>query len=178
MCPRYILGKNTEPHKVMRGLANEDPSALSVISSVVSCCDCNLCSLYACPMDLEPGKLTNMVKQSLLKKGAKTAKIVPYEVDPLRESKMVPTKRLVARLELSDFDVAAPLDHNIFVTTKTKILLKQHIGVVATPLVTVGEYVPKGMLIATCYDKLGANIHASITGNVTKITTEYIEIDE
>ena len=69
----------------MRGLANEDSTALGVIASVVSCCDCGLCTLYACPMDLDPGKLTNMVKQSLLKKGVKTEKIVPFETDVLQD---------------------------------------------------------------------------------------------
>lgn len=176
MCPRYILGKNTEPHKVMRGLANEDPSALGTISSVVSCCDCQLCSLYACPMDLDPGKITNMVKQSLLKLGAKTEKIVPYEVEPLRDSKKVPTKRLIARLELTDYNVDAPLNLNIFKIKTVKIMLKQHIGVSATPLVNVGDTVFKGTLIATCNEQLGANVHSSINGNVTKISKEYIEI--
>ena len=176
MCPRYILGKNTEPHKVMRGLANEDPNALGVISSVVSCCDCALCSLYACPMDLDPGKITNMVKQSLLKLGAKTNKEVPFEVDPLRESKKVPTKRLIGRLELHEFNVDAPLIHEIFTSDKVKILLKQHIGVPATPVVKVGDEVSRGTLIGTCYDKLGANVHSSIDGEVVKITKNYIEI--
>lgn len=176
LCPRNIIGLNTEPHKVMRGLANEDPTALGSIASVVSCCDCALCSLYACPMDLDPGKLTNMVKQSLLKKGAKTEKIVPYAVDPLRENKQVPTKRLVARLELSDYDVAAPLNTQIVKSVMVRILLKQHIGVVATPLIKIGDQVTKGTLIASCGDKLGANIHASINGTVTKISNELIEI--
>ncbi|MCK4551947.1 MAG: 4Fe-4S dicluster domain-containing protein [Tenericutes bacterium] len=176
MCPRNIIGLNTEPHKVMRGLANEDPSALGAISSVVSCCNCGLCTLYACPMDLDPGKITNMVKQSLLKKGAKTEKIIPYEVDPLRESKKVPTKRLIARIELSDYDVAAPLIHSIFETRNVKIMLKQHIGVSATSIVRVGEPVTKGTLIASCGDNLGANIHASISGKVINLTDDYIEI--
>ena len=176
MCPRNIIGLNTEPHKVMRGLANEDPTALGSIGSVVSCCDCGLCSLYACPMDLDPGKITNMVKQSLLKKGVKTDKVVPYEVDPLRESKKVPTKRLVARLELHDYDVAAPLIHTIFETKNVKILLKQHIGVPATPVVQINDTVNKGTLIASCGDKMGSNIHSSIQGKVTDITNEYIRI--
>ncbi len=176
LCPKNILGLNTQPHMVMRGLANEDPNALGSISSVVSCNDCRLCSLYACPMDLDPGKITNMVKQSLLKKGARTEKIIPYEVDILRDSKKVPTKRLIARLELGEYDVAAPLNTNIFKTNKVKIMLKQHIGVVATPLVKTNDIVTKGQLIASCNDKLGANIHASINGKVTDITKDYIEV--
>jgi len=176
MCPRNILGMNTQPHKVMRGLANEDPHTLGSISNVVSCCDCRLCSLYACPMDLDPGKITNLVKQSLLKKGAKTEKSVPYEVDILRDSKKVPTKRLIARLDLSQYNVKAPLVKDIFRTKVVKILLKQHIGVKATSMVSVGENVTKGTLIATCNDQLGANIHSSISGNVKDINELHIEI--
>lgn len=176
MCPKQILGLNTEPHKVMRGLANEDPGALGTLSSVVSCNNCNLCSLYACPMDLDPGKITSMVKNSLLSKGARTEKIVPHEVEGLRDSKKVPTKRLIARLELPEYNVAAPLVHEIFKTNHVKIMLKQHIGVVATSIVNKGENVTKGKLIATCNDKLGANVHASIDGKIINITNEYIEI--
>ena len=176
MCPRYIIGKGTEPHKVMRGLANEDSDALGVIASVVSCCDCGLCSLYACPMDLDPGKLTNMVKQSLLKKGVKTEKIVPFETDVLRDSKKVPTKRLIARLELTDYNVPAPLNKDIFKTNTVQILLKQHIGAPASPLLNIGDRVLIGTLIASCGEKLGANIHSSINGSITNITESYIEI--
>ena len=176
MCPKNILGLNTEPHKVMRGLANEDAGALGTISSVVSCNNCNLCTYYACPMDLDPGKITTMVKNSLLSKGLKTEKIVPYETEDLRDSKKVPTKRLIARLELPDYDVKAPLVHEIFRTKQVKVLLKQHIGVVATPTVLLGDEVYKGDLIGTCGDKLGANVHASINGKVIDITNSYIEI--
>jgi len=83
---------------------------------------------------------------------------------------------LIIRLGLSDYNVAAPLNETIFETQLVRILLKQHIGVSATPLVNVGDMVSKGTLIATCNDKLGANIHASISGNVTNITNLYIEI--
>ncbi len=46
----------------------------------------------------------------------------------------------------------------------------------ATSLVNIGDRVSKGTLIASCNDKLGANIHASINGSVIKITNEYIEV--
>ncbi len=65
----------------------------------------------------------------------------------------------------------------VFKTKYVKILLKQHIGVTATPIVKVGETVSVGTLIASCGDKLGANIHSSIRGRITKVTKEYIEIN-
>lgn len=50
-----------------------------------------------------------------------------------------------------------------------RIPLKQHIGAVASPLVAAGERVARGQLIASCGAKIGANIHASISGVVTKV---------
>ena len=44
----------------------------------------------------------------------------------------------------------------------------QHIGAPAKPVVTVGDRVRKGDLIASVgRDQMGANIHASIDGTVT-----------
>jgi len=127
-------------------------------------------------MDLDPGKITTMVKNSILKKGGKTEKIVPQETDELRESKKVPTKRLIARLDLTEYNVPAPLIYETFKTKQVKVMLKQHIGVIAKPLVLLGDTVYKGDLIGTCDDKLGANVHASINGKVIDITDSYIEI--
>lgn len=178
LCPKFVLGMGVQPHKVMRGLANDNPESLGSIEAVAGCNNCNLCSFYACPMDLDPGKITTLVKTSLLKKGAKTEKIVPYETDELRSSKKVPTKRLIARLDLVDYNVEAPLDMNIYKTTEVNIPLKQHIGVVANPTVHIGDKVTKGQLIGTCGDKLGANVHASIDGEVIGITEESIRIKD
>ena len=58
-----------------------------------------------------------------------------------------------------------------------KIPLKQHIGSPSAPIVEIGQKVIKGQLIAMIDDnKLGANIHASINGVVSKITNQYIYI--
>ena len=56
-----------------------------------------------------------------------------------------------------------------------KIPLKMHIGGPDTPLVSVGQTVSRGQLIAQP-NGMGANIHASIDGTVTQVTGEFIEI--
>jgi Na+-translocating ferredoxin:NAD+ oxidoreductase RnfC subunit len=178
LCPKFILGMGTSPHKVMRGLANDNPASLGSIEAVVGCNNCNLCSFYACPMDLDPGKITTLVKKSLLEKGTKTEKIVPYETEELRNSKKVPTKRLTARLDLTQYNIPAPLNMDIYYTDRVNIPLKQHIGVSATPVVKEGDIVQKGQLIGSCGEKLGANVHASINGTVINITEETIEIKD
>jgi H+/Na+-translocating ferredoxin:NAD+ oxidoreductase subunit C len=57
------------------------------------------------------------------------------------------------------------------------ILLKQHIGVAAEPVILVGDRVGKGQLIADIpKDSLGVPIHASVAGTVENITQEAIVI--
>ncbi|MCW8878921.1 MAG: electron transport complex subunit RsxC [Kangiellaceae bacterium] len=56
------------------------------------------------------------------------------------------------------------------VLSKTlRLPLKQHVGVQSIPIVTVGEGVTKGQLIAKCGKGLGANIHAPANGKINKI---------
>lgn len=58
-----------------------------------------------------------------------------------------------------------------------KILLKQHIGTPAQPVVSVGDTVKKGQFIARMpQGSLGAAVHASVSGIVDKITDEMIII--
>jgi Na+-translocating ferredoxin:NAD+ oxidoreductase RnfC subunit len=57
------------------------------------------------------------------------------------------------------------------------IPLQQHIGAPAVPVVSVGDRVEKGALIADIKEKsLGAKIHASISGSVASVTDKEIVI--
>lgn len=57
-----------------------------------------------------------------------------------------------------------------------ELLLRQHVGAPCNPVVNEGEEVKKGQLIAEP-NGLGANIHSSVYGKITKITSESIIID-
>jgi proline reductase-associated electron transfer protein PrdC len=52
---------------------------------------------------------------------------------------------------------------------KAYLQLKQHVGAPCKAIVKVGEHVVRGQLIATP-DGLGANIHASVSGEVVEVT--------
>jgi len=52
-CPRYLLGHPIQPHRAMQSLGFS-PSPAEIIAGTLYCCECNLCSLYACPEDLDP----------------------------------------------------------------------------------------------------------------------------
>lgn len=177
MCPRNALGLGTQPHKVMRGLAYEKAELMGDINQVFSCCDCGVCTYYACEMGLSPNKMVSLVKESLLKNGVKPEKIVPYEVSDHREYQKVPTKRFIQRLGLEKYDVEAPLETEEKEFGYVKIPLKQHIGAGAKAVVKTGDLIEKNDLIGKIPEgKLGANIHASISGRVKTVTEECIEI--
>lgn len=54
-------------------------------------------------------------------------------------------------------------------TRVVRIPLKQHIGAPAIPVISIGDKVTPGQLIASGEGKISANIHASIAGTVINI---------
>ena len=54
--------------------------------------------------------------------------------------------------------------------------MSQHIGPPCTPTVKVGDTVNAGDVVGTPGDKLGACIHASISGKVSAVADGYIII--
>jgi len=177
MCPRNALGLKVEPHKVMRAVGYGDPLAIGNINTVFSCCDCGLCTYYACNMDLNPGRMVTSIKNGLLKKGIKPGKEESEGVSEARELKKVPAGRLIERLGLSQYDVDAPIKVDPIEVDSVRIPLKQHIGAPAVPVVKEGDSVKKGDLIGCVEEgKVGANVHASIDGIIIKVDADYVEI--
>lgn len=163
----------------MRAVGYGESSAIDDINTVFACCNCGLCTYYACSMGLSPGTMVTMIKNGLLKKGLKPKKEVPFGVSKLRELKKVPVGRFIERLGLGRYDVDAPLKTGEIEVLAVRIPLKQHVGVPASAVVKEGSYVNKGDLIGSIEDgKVSANVHASITGVVICVTVEYIEISK
>jgi biotin carboxyl carrier protein len=96
----------------------------------------------------------------------------------MREYRRVPVKRLVARLGLSEYEeCTCPLDEREYQPPRVTIPLKQHIGAPSRPVVKTGDRVQCGDLIARIPEgKLGANVHASISGRVEVVTGEHVVI--
>ena len=64
LCPRYLLGHPVEPHKAMRSLGFNLMGPANVMGSLF-CCECNLCSMMACPEDLDPKNVMTQNKRAL-----------------------------------------------------------------------------------------------------------------
>ena len=177
-CPRYLLGYDVQPHKVMRSLEFSQTGEAVWNQYADLCCLCGLCSLYACPEDLYPREACDQSKSELKNKGITYNQVKPVKVHPIKEGRRVPLKQLMKKLDLTKFNVATPFNNNSPNPDNVKIMLKQHVGVPAAPVVDVGDVVKKGSLIGKVDPaNLGANIHSSISGKVTEINSEYILIE-
>lgn len=176
-CPRYLLGYDVQPHKVMRSLGFTKTGEAVWNQYADLCCSCGLCSLYACPEDLYPREACDQGKVELRKMGIKYKQKKEVKVHPMKEGRRVPLKQLMKRLDLLKYDFHTPFNPNSLKPNEVTIYLKQHVGSPAIPKVKLGSNVSQGDLIASIEDgKLGANIHASISGQVTHITENYIKI--
>ena len=177
MCPRYLLGHNMQPHKMMRVL-NYRIDDTEGQKTAQLCCQCNMCELFACPAGLYP-KMANLhfieklAEQKIRYKPEKTE----FEPRRVRSYRMVPSRRLIARLGLHSFDLPAPMTDIELSPAVIRISTKQHTGAPAAPLVSAGQQVQAGQMIGKIPEgNLGAAIHTSISGRVSEVTADYIEI--
>ena len=176
MCPRNALGLNVQPHKAMRSLASGG-DLLGEFNGIFSCCNCGLCTYYACNFGLKPSQVMQTLKSAIASKGVRPRKEVYGPVDGGLENKKVPVERLIARLGIAEYDVPAPMAEKPLTTSCVRIALRMGVGAPSVPVVAVGDKVRKNQLVADIADKkLGVKMHASISGVVTDITADYIEI--
>ena len=177
-CPRYLLGYEVEPHKVMRSLGFTATGADIWNLSAELCCACGLCTLYACPEDLFPKEACDQGKADMRSAGIKFVQQKPVRVHPMKEHRRVPLSLLRKRLKVEEYEGEAPFDDRQFDPSVVRIKRLQHTGKPAVPVVRVGEKVSRGAVIGTVeLSDLGANIHASIDGAVKRISDRFIEIE-
>lgn len=172
-CPRYMLGYDVQPHKVMRSLGFTATGEAIWNQWAQLCCACGLCTLYACPEDLYPKEACDKAKRDLRKEGIRWDGDRTVKVHPIYEGRHVPLKQLISRLGVSEYDKKAPFKEIKIVPNKVRIPLLQHIGEPAVSVVSIGKSVKVGDLLAEIPSgKLGARIHASIEGVITSINGE------
>lgn len=177
MCPRYLLGHSMQPHKMMRvlnySLENVEDQKIAFL-----CSQCNLCELFSCPIGLYPKAANLNIKQKLAEKGIRYhSEQTEFHARKNRKYRLVPSKRLIARLGLYNFDEQAPMTNISLEPEVVYIAKSQHVGAPAIPIVSVGDHVNVGQLIGKIPENsLGAAIHASISGTVVEIANSFIAI--
>ena len=148
------------------------------------CCECGLCTLYACPEDLYPREACQQSKRDAREKNLSwtpdlaadtPGMAVEVQAHPMYESRRIPVKQLVQRLGLMAYDVPAPFVTPDVTPSQIRLALKQHAGAPAQPTVAVGDRVTAGDCVADVTgDALGARIHTSISGIVRQVEPEIV----
>ena len=179
LCPRNRLGHPIEPHKFMRAATCKDMQETEVFLNTMFCSSCGLCEMYSCMQSLSPRSLMADYKAGLRANGIRPPQgVEPKPVGPEREYRKVPMERLMARLDLTQYDKEAPLQDEKADVKRVRILLGQHIGAPASPIVKPQDMVEAGQMIAEPGKGLSVGIHASITGRITEVSDKCIVIEK
>ena len=177
-CPRYLLGYEVMPHKVMRSLGFSLAGSAQWNQWAELCCACGLCTLYACPEDLYPKEACDQAKRDLRAAGTKFVQTKPVAVHPMKEYRRVPLAQLRQRLRVEEFEADTPFEAIRHQPRRVRIPLLQHAGKPAKPAVAQGAKVTTGAPVGRMApQEMGADVHASIDGTVVRVSEEFVEIE-
>lgn len=177
LCSRHVIGYPVEPHLVMRVLSNGGKGDQRVIAGSLFCSGCGLCETYSCPQGLSPRAMIAELKAAARKQGYKPPEGITADKNVKdADLKRISVERLTMRLGLKKYDVEAPLCEE-FSTQGVRLALSQHIGAPCVPVVSEGQAVKKGDVIAEAPEgALSVHLHASIDGVVAAVTEKAIRI--
>jgi Na+-translocating ferredoxin:NAD+ oxidoreductase RnfC subunit len=166
-CPRDLLGHYCKPHRAMISIGFSAEEATAWQETAFYCCECALCTLYACPEDLDPFRMMVESKQALLAKGLRPKKQEVQPI-PMYEYRRTPTKLLMRRLDLDRFEAPHRYAELAVKPRRLELPLKQHTGAPSRPAVKAGQAVRAAELLADIPEgSLGARLHAPKAGRVS-----------
>ena len=175
-CPRYLLGHPVRPETAMRNRMFSREEEHFVDAGSAFCCECNLCTMYACPESLDPKGATVIEKRHLMSTGERWEGL-PVSPHPMLDYRKVPTKKLMQRLDVLRFKDEGPMRDIGLLPRRVRLPLQQHIGAPAQPVVSKGDIVKRYDLLAEANGKISAAVHASIEGRISDITEKEVIID-
>ena len=184
LCPRWLLGHPIEPHRAMRSLEFNLIGEANVIGTQF-CCECNLCSLYSCPEDLDPKNVCTQNKRRLAaEKGRwENPPFNPQRPQLHLANRKAPMQRLITKLGLRRFHNVGPLNEKLLAADRVGVKLKQHLGAPCEPTVQVGQRLTKGQTIGRPpltggKPALGVPVHASIDGMIAAVDQDAVWIEK
>ena len=182
LCPRWLLGHPVEPHRAMRSLEFNLVGEANVRGTAY-CCECNLCSLYSCPEDLDPKEVCSQNKRRIAAEGARWQEppFNPRRAELHMVNRKAPTRRLMQKLGLTGFENVGPLVETEVACERVGIKLKQHVGAACEAVVGVGAKVRRGDVVGRPpvvdgKQALGAPVHASIDGTVASVENGIVRV--
>jgi Na+-translocating ferredoxin:NAD+ oxidoreductase RnfC subunit len=176
LCPRYLLGQPVRPETAMRNRIFDREEQPMIFAGNLSCCECNLCTMYACPESLDPRGATVIEKRMARARGLAWSDAQPA-VHPMYDYRKVPSAKLKQRLDVLRFKDEGPLREIAFAPATVRIPLCEHLGTPARPIVAVDAVVRRNDLIARAGGEVSSNVHASIDGRVRAVTNDEIVLE-
>lgn len=171
LCPRFLIGHGFETHKVMRAFGGGMDTAMGAMQAWM-CCECGVCEMFSCPMHLSPRRINALMKAEFRKNGLQyngPREVLPGQAE-LRPFRKVPVPRLAQRLDIDKYMGIHPEFIGDYAPKAVRIPLQQHIGAPAVSCVEPGRKVAKGDPVGLIPEgKLGAMVHASISGVVREV---------
>jgi Na+-translocating ferredoxin:NAD+ oxidoreductase RnfC subunit len=177
LCPRALLGHDLAPHRTVRAVQYDTlPADHAHVTSAFLCCECGMCELFACPLEIQPRRILADLKAELVRRGVENPhRRQDLSPDDVREYRQIPSARLVQRLGLAPYNGPAPLDSRTVAPRRVVLRLAAHTGAPAQAVVSPGDRVLRGDLVAEIpKGKLGARVHASIDGTIAEVTPEEV----
>ena len=174
LCPRNLLGHPIDPALFMRNASNTMQETPYLDAAY--CSSCGLCEMYSCGQGLSPRTLLTAVKTDMRKNGLKPIPAIDKPTSPARSYRLVPMKRLAARIGVDKYNKTAPMLSDVLKPATVTIMLSQHIGAPARAVVFPGTEVKCGDVVAVAAEGLSVNIHSSVNGTVTAVNDKFIKI--
>jgi Na+-translocating ferredoxin:NAD+ oxidoreductase RnfC subunit len=176
LCPRYLLGHPVRPELAMRNRMFTREDLPLTNPGNLSCCECNLCTMYACPEGLDP-KGATLIDKRLAKSQKPTWSGEQPAVHPMFDYRKVPVSKLKQRLDVTMFHDEGPLKKLNIHPSVVRIPLRQHSGTPARPVVKEGHRVKTYDMIGEASSEISCTVHASIDGIVKMISDDEITIE-
>jgi len=177
MCPRHLLGYPIQPHKTLRAVGSGQISHPNDLLTASLCSGCGICTLMACCQGIAPSIMMGEVKKNLGKNRLAYQSSEPTIPDPERDNRLVPASRFKNRLGIANFDKPFQYKGDFSVQQEVFTLsLSQHVGKPSVALVTSGDMVTAGQMIAKAAEGISAALHTPVSGKVLDVTDSHIQI--
>ena len=176
LCPRYLLGHPVRPELAMRNrMFTREDQPMSNPGNL-SCCECNLCTMYACPEGLDPKGATLIDKRIARSQKPAWSGERPA-LHPMFDYRKVSVTNLKQRLDVNMFRDEGPLKQLNIHPHVVRVPLHQHAGTPARPAVKEGDRVKTHDVIGNASSEISCTMHSSIDGIVKNISEDAITIE-
>ena len=177
MCPRYQLGYPLEPHKMIRAALNSTATEHpELIATASLCCSCGVCAEVCC-QEISPKDVIMNLKGILAKNKIKFVANEDYPVSSDRQYRMIQSGKWKDMLGVLKFDAIPEYIPKKISAERVEVLMSQHIGAPSVPVVSVGDTVEEGQLIADAAQGLSVPQYASIGGKIVSVDPSKIVIE-